>query len=273
MLDLNQVRKHSTNRDQLDKWRDEGRLDVEAGLLSVGVILPRRFDASFIRTQSEWMTGDSREDLYLWFHVDETGDPFYAGRGRGETAWNRNGGVAWEWFVRERLGGNYHVAVLATGLSEENSSALLEQVMEAYGRLLLIQSNMHRGMDYGAQEAFDHAKNAIYPFYKRIEQAHSLEEQADIARKAIELQYALARVNPELGRFGECLRDMGALRAVDGYFITHLVEALVQKGDMEGSRSALDKHLRWAPYLAHKKRIQRLVKIVAGGRFRPSILY
>ena len=97
MLDLNEVRRRAKDRDQLEKWNDEGRLDVRSGRLAVEINLPRRFSVEFLRTQSEWMTSEYWNDLYIWFHVDESGDPFYVGRGRGTTAWNRNGGLAWEW--------------------------------------------------------------------------------------------------------------------------------------------------------------------------------
>lgn len=267
MLDLNEVRRQSNNRDQLAKWNGEGRLDVDRGRLSVEINLPRRFDASFIRTQSEWMASAHQEDLYLWFHVDETGDPFYAGRGRGTTAWDRHGGVAWEWFVRERLGGSYQVAILATGLTEEHSSALLEQVMEAYGMFLLNQSNMHRGMDYAALDAYHKTKAQIRPLYDLVSKAAPHQRLA-LALQAQRLQYQLSGRSNETGRFGEVLDAMGAIQTVDQFFIHHIVEGLMEAGQVDEARFALAEYLQHAPRLAEARKIQRLQKIVDRGTFR-----
>lgn len=269
MLDVNQVRRQAKDREQLAKWHDEGRLDVERSRLSVEINLPRRFDAAFIRTQDEWMASEYRDDLYVWFHVDGTGDPFYAGRGRGTTAWDRNGGVAWEWFVRERLGGSYQVAIMATGLDDPQSEALLDQVMEMYGPFLLNQSNWHREMDYKALETYHACKARVQPFYDQVANADP-SQRLELALEAQRLQYELELlgIKTETGRFGEVLADMGALHSINQFFIPYIVEGLMEMRRVEDAREALAEYLRRAPRHAQAKKIQRLQKIVDRGTFK-----
>lgn len=269
MFDLNQLRRQSKDREQLAKWHREGRLNVERSQLSVEISLPRRFDAAFIRTQGEWMASEYRDDLYVWFHVDGTGDPFYAGRGRGTTAWDRNGGVAWEWFVRERLGGSYQIAILATGLDDPQSEALLEQVMEIYGRFLLNQSNWNRGMDRKALEAYHACKARVQPFYDKVANSEP-SQRMELALEAQRYQYELQLLAPktETGRFGEVLADMGAHQNINQFFIPYIVEGLMEAGRVEDAREALAEYVQLAPRHAEAKKIQRLQKVVDRGTFK-----
>lgn len=267
MFDMNELRRQAKDRDQFAEWHSEGRVDVAGSSLSVDIPLPRRFGMEFIRTRSEWMAGPCREDLHIWFHVDDAGDPFYAGRGRGNTAWDHHGGPAWEWFVRERLHGIYHVAILATGLDERQSEALLDQVMEMYGPFLLNQSNMHRGMDYKALEAYHKAKAQVRPFYDQVLKA-SPSQRLGLALRAQRLQYEIDAQSTETGRFGEVLAAMGALQDIDQFFIPYIVEGLVETEHAAEAREALSEYLRRAPHYAQAKKIQRLQKIVNRGTFK-----
>lgn len=267
MLDLNELRRQAKDQGRLADWINDGRIDVASRRLAIDISLPRRFGAEFIRTQSEWMASPYREDLYLWFHVDDTGDPFYAGRGRGATAWDHYGGVAWEWFVRERLHGSYRVAILATGLDEPQSEALLAQVLETYGPYLLKQANEHRGMNYKALDAYHTAKARVRPFYEQVANADP-SQRLELALQAQRLQYDLDMRSSETGRFGEVLAHMGAFQDVDQFFIPYIVEGLMEVGRVGEAKDALAEYLQRAPRLATAKKIQRLQKIVDRGTFK-----
>ena len=133
--------------------------------------------------------------------------------------------------MRERLGGSYQVAILATGLTEDHSSALLDQVLEDYGLFLLNQSNMHRGMDYKALEDYRAAKARVSPFYNQIVQAEP-SNRLQLALEAQRLQYEISARPTETGRFGEVLAQMGALQDIDQFFIPHIVEGLVREAGL-----------------------------------------
>ena len=104
-------------------------------------------------TQTAWMASKHRDKNYVWLHVDAEGVPFYAGQGYGAHAWEKKGGHAWEWFVREELGGDYRVVILAVGMTQSHAECLLEQMQATYAGRLLIQSDMNRGrLNYEAME-------------------------------------------------------------------------------------------------------------------------
>lgn len=133
--------------------------------ISVEVPLLASYTQEACVSQTQWMMLPHHHKHYAWLHVDAEGVPFYAGYGRGPYAWQKNGGIAWEWFVRERLGGEYRVVVLAVGLSEAHIHSIFEQMLEMYNTRLLNQSSFYRGMDYKALKEENDKKRAIRPFY------------------------------------------------------------------------------------------------------------
>lgn len=228
------------------------------------VVLPERFDPALATTQSAWMSGPHKDTLYVWLHIDDAGDPFYAGRGRGPTAWDRNGGPAWEWFVRERLGGSYGVLILAHSLTDDHSEALLDNVFEAYCLRLLNRANFHRPHDPHATDA----PGALPHHYDGVRQTEDEDERLWLALDAQQMQYESGGTAGECGRFGEVLAAMGATSKITAFFIPYIVEGYMVKGDVSAAREALDEFVRCAPHLANEPKVQRLAKIIERGTFK-----
>src|SRR5688572_3039002 len=152
---------------------------------------PKRFLISTCTVRQAWLQSPWQRVLYVYMHLDDQGEPFYVGRGRGATAWEANGGPAWEWFVRERLGGCYHVLVLAKDLTDEQSAQTLEELLAAYGPRLLNVANCHRGMNYAALETNGRLRKQLRPFYDQIEKILNPNERLAMARQAIDIQSAI----------------------------------------------------------------------------------
>lgn len=240
-----------------------------AGLSNVSVEVPllRTYDEAETVTQTEWMNGVHQGKNYVWLHVDGKGEPFYAGWGRGVHAWQKNGGHAWEWFVRERLGGEYGVVVLAVGMSEAHAQSIFEQMLETYNILLLNQSSFFRGMDYDALKEENAKKDAIRPYYQIVRKKKDPQAVFHAACRAQQMQYDLNPRRTETGRFGEVLEAMNAFHSVNGSFITYVIEGLIGCGDFVAARDELEKFKSKAPQLATQKTILRLENIIARGGF------
>lgn len=251
---------------QMTEWEKAGHFSPKP----LSPQMPERFRQSQTTTQAAWINGPQRESLYVWLHIDEVGEPFYAGRGRGATAWEHHGGVAWEWFVRERQHGSYGIVILAAGLTADQSEQLLGQALEIYGLRLLVQSNPHRGMDYEALQRYHVVKDELRPLYDRVPKMQNRAEQLALAQQAQALQYKLdlLKTDNEKGRFGEVLRDMGALMEINQFFIRYIIEELVAQGRLEAAQAALAEHMSYVPMLANTSSVNRLQKIVERGTFK-----
>lgn len=227
--------------------------------------LPDKFEPGRILTQTQWMANPRSDTLHVWLHVDDNGEPFFAGRGRGATAWRRNGGPAWEWFVEERLGGCYGVVILEDDLTDADSVALLDRVLKVYNLKLLNQGNPHRKFDYAALGP--EGPGPIH--YDGVRQLADEDHRLALALEAQQLQYnSNGGTGGECGRFGEVLRDMGAHRTINAFFIGYIVEGYMVQGDVDAARCALDEFLRHAPEFAEHPKIVRLRKIVDRGTFK-----
>lgn len=242
--------------------------------ISVDVPLLASYTQDACVSQTQWTTGPHYNRNYAWLHVDREGLPFYAGYGRGAFAWQKNGGIAWEWFVRERLGGEYRVVVLAVGMSEVHAQSIFEQMLEMYNKRLLNQSNFHRGIDYAALKEENDKKAAIRPYYIVMRSKKPAAEVFQAALAAQKMQYELDPYRTETGRFGEVLRDMDAYHPINTLFITFIVEWYMGQDDLVAAREALAEFKRRAPRCSDHDRITRLDKVVARGRFfrRPGWL-
>ncbi|MCC5043008.1 MULTISPECIES: hypothetical protein [Xanthomonas] len=242
--------------------------------ISVDVPLLASYSQEACISQTQWMAGPHFNKNYAWLHVDAEGVPFYAGYGRGAFAWQKNGGVAWEWFVRERLGGEYRVVVLAVGMSEAHAQSIFEQMLETYNKRLLNQSSFNRGMDYAALKEENDKKDAIRPYYPIVRSKKPAAMIFQAALTAQNMQYALNPYRTETGRFGEVLRDMDAYQPINTSFITFIVEWHIGQDDLDGAREALAEFKRRAPRHNGHDRITRLDKLVEHGPFyrRPGWL-
>ncbi len=106
------------------------RVEVEAPML-------KNYGADAVVRQATWLSGVHKDKFYAWLHVTSEGEPFYTGWGRGDQAWVKNGGIAWEWFVRERLGGEYGVVVLVVSQVDLPPPSVPVITDKALGRRLL----------------------------------------------------------------------------------------------------------------------------------------
>ena len=227
--------------------------------------MPRTFDITNAVRESEWLSGPHCRSLYVWLHIDDTGAPFYAGRGRGATAWERNGGLAWQYYVTHRLGGCYHVIIPAYGLDDQQSEAILQEYLEACGPRLLNQSNHNRGMDFAAYARRRPLDTELRPLYALLPSADTVEQRVEIAKRGLELQYEINGIRLETGLFGEVLREMGADCSINMFFIKPLIEGLVESGRPDEARASLATFLGNAPHHASAPTMQRLKKIAARG--------
>lgn len=218
-------------------------------------------------TESEWLAGPHSQGLYVWLHVDEHGMPFYVGRGRGSTAWNRAGGPAWEYYVRERLGGRYHILIPARGLDDQGSQAVLEKYLERYGPVLLNQTNYNRGMDMVEYEKRRVLNDQLRPLYDRVRNAPNVESRIELAKRGLDLQYQMNRLRLETGLFGEVLREMGADCSVNQFFIKPLIEDLVELRMVEEARGAVKQYAREAPSQTTSSTFRRAHRIAERGTF------
>lgn len=218
-------------------------------------------------TQTAWMSGKHHSKNYVWLHIDADGDPFYAGHGRGADAWTRNGGGVWEWFVRERLGGEYRVVILATGMNDDHALSVYEQMLEIYNKRLLNQNSFHRGMDYKALAEEHQTAAGLRPIYEKIYQAKDRHELYRLALEGQEIQYRINYERTETGRYGEVLIAMGAWQPVNTVFITHIIEGYLTQGDVDGARAALAEFKAKAPYLHEHKKVIRLQRMADLGGF------
>jgi len=242
--------------------------------ISVDVPLLASYSNDACVTQTQWMSGPHCTKNYAWLHVDGEGVPFYAGYGRGAFAWQKNGGIAWEWFVRERLGGEYRVVVLAVGMSEAHAQSIFEQMLEMYNTRLLNQASFHRGMDYAALKIENEKKAAIRPYYRIVMSKKPAAEIFQAALTAQQMQYDLNPYRTETGRFGEVLKAMDAYQPINTSFITYIIEWHMGQDDLAAARDALEEFKRRAPRHNDHDRVTRLDKLVARGRFfrRPQWL-
>ena len=219
-------------------------------------------------TESDWMAGPDRESLHVWLHVDDKGVPFYAGRGRGKTAWNRNGGIAWDAYVRECLGGAYRVVIAARNLTDPESEIMLDDYLRIYSDRLLNQSNMHRAVDYAASERRVALKKEIKPLYDVIRDSKDPVVRLDAARRAQLLQYEAAQARVETGLFGWVVSTLFGSADINSFFITPFVEGLMLEGRVEDAREVLATFCQRAPNDVASARVQRLQKMVDRGSFK-----
>ncbi|MGV1121208.1 MULTISPECIES: hypothetical protein [Xanthomonas translucens group] len=249
------------------KASGQARVEVEAPML-------KNYGAHAVVRQATWMSGVHKDKFYAWLHVTSEGEPFYAGWGRGDQAWVKNGGNAWEWFVRERLGGEYEVVVLVVSQVNEHVVSIFEQMLEIYSTMLLNQSNFHRGMDCAALQEEHDKKAAILPFYQKVRQKKPARQIFEAAQQALGMQYDLDPWRTETGRFGEVLKAMGAYQPINTSFITFIVEWHIGQDDLSAAKAALEEFKSRAPYQASHDRVLRLDKLVEQERFfrRPQWL-
>ncbi|MGZ0119554.1 hypothetical protein [Stenotrophomonas rhizophila] len=245
-----------------------------ASRIEVDVTLLATYSEEACITQTQWMGSPHCNKNYAWLHVDAEGIPFYAGYGRGARAWQKNGGYAWEWFVREQLGGDYRVAILAVGMTDAHAQAIFEQMLEMYNTKLLNQSSFHRGMDYAALEEERAKKEAIRPFYRMVRHKKPARQIFETAQQALAMQYALDPHRTETGRFGEVLKAMDAYTPLSPSFIAYIVEWYVGRGDIPAAKAALEGFTSRAPRQARHEKIVHLAEIVERGSFatRPKWL-
>lgn len=242
--------------------------------ISVDIPLLASYSQEACVSQAQWMMGPHFNKNCTWLHVGADGVPFYAGYGRGVFAWQKNGGIAWEWFVRERLGGEYGVVVVAVGMSDAHAQSIFEQMLEMYNERLLNQTSFYRGMDYAALKEENEKSAAIRPYYPVVRSKKPAAVIFEAALKAQKMQYDLNPYRTETGRFGEVLRDMDAYQPINTSFITFIVEWHMAQGDVEAARTALNEFKHRAPRHSSHVRITRLNKLVERGRFyrRPAWL-
>lgn len=227
--------------------------------------MPRTFDTANAVRESEWLSGPHRSSLYVWLHIDDMGAPFYVGRGKGATAWERNGDPAWDYYVTHRLGGCYHVIIPAYDLDDQQSEVILEKYLGAYGPTLLNQSNHNRGMDFAAYARRRPLDQKLRPLYALLPNAEKIEQRIMLAKQGIDLQYEINDIRLETGLFGEVLREMGADCSINMFFIKPLVEGLVESGRPAEALASLAEFLAKAPHHASTPTVQRLQKIAARG--------
>lgn len=217
---------------------------------------------------AQWKEHPAHASLYVWLHVDSEGDPFYAGRGRGLHAWEVNCGPAWEWYVRNRLGGTYEVSIQAHSLSDEQSSQLLDQLLERHADKLLNRVNFHRQYDASIQPKMG-PSGYHYDF---VRDATDQEARLATALEAQQLQYQSGGAIGETGRFGEVLTAMGAGRPnINNYFIPHIVKGFMTKGDVQAAKSALAEFLRYAPNEIQSSKVVSLQRMVDRGTYKPRV--
>lgn len=242
--------------------------------IEVDVPLLASYSEDACVSQTQWMASPQYNKNYAWLHVDADGVPFYAGTGRGAYAWQKNGGFAWEWFVRERLGGEYRVVVLAFGMTDAHAQSIFEQMLEMYNTMLLNQSSFHRGMDYAALEEERVKKDAIRPFYRKVRLRKPARQIFETAKQALALQYELNPYRTEMGRFGEVLKAMDAYAPLSPSFIAYIVEWHIAQDDIPAAKAALEEFKSRAPGQSRHERVVQLTDIVEHGRFvsRPQWL-
>ena len=215
---------------------------------------------------AQWKEDPAHASLYVWLHVDSEGDPFYAGRGRGLYAWEINCGPAWEWYVRNRLGGTYEVLIQAHSLSDEQSSQLLDQLLERHADKLLNRVNFYRRYDAGIQPEM--GPSGYY--YDFVRDATDPEARLATALEAQQLQYQSGGAIGETGRVGEVVAAMGAGRPnINNYFIPYIVKGFMTEGDVQAARSALAEFLRYAPNAIQSSKIVSLQRMVDRGTYKP----
>ena len=227
--------------------------------------MPRTFDITDAVRESEWLSGSYCRSLYVWLHIDDTGAPFYAGRGRDAAAWERDCGPAWQYYVTHRLGGCYYVVIPAYNLDDQQCEAILQEYLEAYGLRLLNESNHNRGMDFAAYARRRPLDKELRPLYALLPSADTVEQRVEIAKRGLELQYEINGIRLETGLFGEVLREMGADCSINMFFIKPLIEGLVESGRPDEARASLAIFLGNAPHHASAPTMQRLKKIAARG--------
>ena len=231
-------------------------------------VMREQFPAGERVSRSAWMAGPSRDELHVWLHVTDEGEPFFVGRGRGATAWERNGGLAWEWFVREELGGSYHVVIPASDLDERGSQILVDAVMSAHWDKLLNQYNIHRPAGGPDSDRRWEIIGQLKPYYDQVKQTEDDELRAKLALEAQELQYEASTIRVEQGRFGEVLQKMNADRATNVYFIKPLIESLMRLGRVEEARQQMARFKELAPAEYRSPTGTKLQVIVDRGTFR-----
>ena len=231
-------------------------------------VMRAQFPAEERVSRSAWMAGPHRDELHVWLHVSDGGEPFFVGRGRGATAWERNGGPAWEWFVREELGGSYHVVIPASDLDERGSQILVDAVMSTHWDKLLNQYNIHRPAGGSVSDRRCEAIGRIKPYYESVKQADNDELRARLASEAQELQYLASSFRMEQGRFGEVLHKMQADRATNMFFIKPLIESLMRLGRVEEARQQMARFKELAPVEYRSSTAEKLQIIVDRGTYR-----
>ena len=106
--------------------------------------MQQSFNVADAVDKTQWLSVHHLSNLYVWLHIDNLGVPFYAGRGRQADAWDWHGGIAWEYYVGECLGGSYHIVIPAFDLDEYQSQVILANYLLDYGSVLLNQNNPSR---------------------------------------------------------------------------------------------------------------------------------
>lgn len=233
--------------------------------------LPATFTDSHTTTQTRWMADpDKSAQWYVWLHIDDQGVPFYVGRGRNDSAWTIHGGFAWEWFVRNKLGGEYRVAMLAHSIDEKRSQQLREAALEHYGLQLLNAANYARGMNFQALEEYRSIKTQLKPFYQLVKSESDYEVQYKLASEALEIQYRLFKVSllTETGRFGRVIFEANPTAELSEYFLQYVVKHLVATRQLACATAALTRHYGFLEGCGIPIPVSTLYKIISRGTYK-----
>ncbi|MGH7814297.1 MAG: hypothetical protein ACREQI_09890 [Candidatus Binataceae bacterium] len=204
---------------------------------------------------------------YVYAHVDGAGRMFYIGKGTGKRAWSKDRDELWKLYVRNHLGGNYHVQILQDNLSSEQAVGLEGDWIAQCSDSLVNWVNFGRRDDYVALDRYGQLSDATRALVRQGKEV----EKNDLARavriyeKAIEGIKEYSAINYRTGLVGKLLDEQTAESGRFGYIeaVNRLTICLIRLGQpVEAARHADDyfEYFRFDRGLAVYDRIARRIE-------------
>jgi hypothetical protein len=206
-----------------------------------------------------------RQDYYVYFHRDSSGNIFYVGMGSGRRAWSKDRDNIWKRYVNEHLGGRYEVEIVKDNLSESEAAELEGELIYDYGRNLVNWVNPGRQIDDAAVDRYYTLRNANLRFIakiRRLEKKNPAEALTQY-RVALERLREYAYIVVERGLVAELLAaepKVGDSRIIDG-----LTRCLVTLGRPDEAINEAEKYFEEfpgdRPFYAGQRTLQRIEEL------------
>ncbi len=134
---------------------------------------------------------------YVYAHLDESGTPFYVGKGIDRRAWTDDRHPLWHRYVEKHLNGKYSVAILEDDLTPDQAETLVNWI------------NMSRPTDFKASTRYHVLRNANLAMFAEAKGKEKTNPEVAVLlyQQALHKLVDYASIQPDLGLVGKLIDD------------------------------------------------------------------